>query len=145
MLVSSFLSNSSIFSSDSLKGFTTETHRLDIILPDQQSFPIPIIENAVGNDVKSIIESNNITDYVICRNNPTNGFYDVLYASYEDPEISQFIPKNLNFGESLLQNIFVSNRLICTRQQRMALFVFYRKEFSSMVCIFNQKYLQNHV
>lgn len=95
---------------------------------------LPLWDSAKGSDVIDYIRTYEIENFVVCRNSvPRGGFYEVLYSTDERPEITSRVALPKPFEETLISELFISNRTILTKHQRMPFFVFDPDEFLKLV------------
>ncbi|OHS93043.1 Phosphatidylinositol 3- and 4-kinase family protein [Tritrichomonas foetus] len=112
----------------------TLQHRIDIILPDNRSFFLPLTSDLTGGQLVSFLDNSlNYERYVICRNSPNDFQYEVLYScdtlGVPESSIISESSSGQNFVESPIQKFFYPDRTITTKTQRMAFFVFCIDEF----------------
>ena len=121
-------------------------HQIDIILPDNRSFFLPLTSNMNGSDLINFLETLNFENYIVCRNSPTSFQYEVLYSC--DPirvpishSIRQIYKKNKieGFQNAPIQEFFYPNRMITTKTQRNTFFIFYVDDFISSNSLLSMK------
>lgn len=114
-------------------------HRIDIILPDNSRFYIPLDRGITGTELVDFINNVYYNDFVICRNNEEFPIYDVIYSKNESKvPLSEGVKPN--FINNLLSDYYIYNRLASNHIQRMPLFVFNLDEY-----IENTKLIDNNI
>jgi phosphatidylinositol-4,5-bisphosphate 3-kinase len=105
-------------------------HQLDILLPNESLFSIPVLDETKGAEIIALLEKYSVSDYVLCRTAQARPqFYDVLYADQPTPEIAALIALAEPFPTVLLSAVLLPSRGVVTQCQRMLLFVFATDHF----------------
>ncbi|OHT02674.1 hypothetical protein TRFO_30172 [Tritrichomonas foetus] len=113
--------------------FSVNVDRIDVILPNKRTFTVPVHDDIKGSQILANIRKYNVSSFVICRNPSSSAFYDVLYCDKDNEKIAKMINLTTPFEDSLLSTLFISNRTILSRKQRMAFNVFQLSEFIKLL------------
>ena len=114
----------------------SETHRFDVILPNGCVFSFPTLPSLTGRDLVTYVKERFPDPFVITQGPiapPAQP--EVLYCSAPEPKIYQMIKLSGPFMNAQLAPLFMPNRLVQTRFQRMAFYVFRVSEFWDAVQI----------
>ncbi|OHT01713.1 phosphatidylinositol 3-kinase catalytic subunit alpha, beta, delta [Tritrichomonas foetus] len=130
---------------------SAESHRIDIFLPNNQRFALPVIENLTGSDILFIIEKKGFSNFVICKNPASSPMCEVLYISQSSSSKNKSnILSNIQPIEfetcQIARDLFTPSRIVSTRFQRMALYVYDIEDYEELIEIskINYKLRRSH-
>ena len=116
--------------------YSANMHRMDIIMSNNRVLGLPLSDHSKGSDVIRYIQKHGLEHFVVCRNSvQQGGFYEVLYTTDDKPEIKGLVTLSKPFQETAISTLFVPNRTILTKHQRMPFFVFEIEEFLRMLAV----------
>lgn len=121
-------------------------HQIDLILPYTE-ITVPLLDSLTGSDVINLISSRGYRNFVVCRNSSRlTDFYDLLYCGNPpEPQLVNMMDKSLPpFLTTQISAYFQPSKILISKYQRMALFVFgYEYYFEMFIIRYNQKQLNS--
>lgn len=121
-------------------------HQIDLIFP-YNTITIPMLDSVKGSDIIQLIANTGYRNYVICRNSARMiDFYDLLYCGDPpEPQLVSMMDRTLPpFLTSQISLFFSPSKIVTSKHQRMALFIFSLENYYDMLVFrYNQKQINS--